>query len=85
LGNTHWDGGRISRWNPADGRLLQEIPLPVARVTSCCLGDANLDRLYITTARHGLTEEQLRDQPHAGSLFAVTPGVAGRPAHEYAG
>jgi sugar lactone lactonase YvrE len=82
---AHWDGGRISRWNPADGRQLQEIRLPVARVTSCCFGDSNLDRLYITTARHGLTEDQLRDQPHAGSLFAVTPGVPGRPAHEYAG
>jgi sugar lactone lactonase YvrE len=82
---AHWDGGRISRWDAADGRRLQEIHLPVARVTSCCFGDPNLDRLYITTARHGLTEDQLRDQPHAGSLFAVTPGVVGRPAHEYAG
>lgn len=82
---AHWDGGRISRWNPNDGRLLQEIPLPVARVTSCAFGGANLDRLYITTARHGLTEQQLGEQPHAGSLFAVIPGVAGLPAHEYLG
>jgi sugar lactone lactonase YvrE len=82
---AHWDGGRISRWNPEDGRLSLEIPLPVARVTSCAFGGPNLDRLYITTARHGLTEPQLAEQPHAGSLFAVSPGVAGLPANEYLG
>lgn len=82
---AHWDGGRVSRWDPAEGRLLQEIHLPVVRVTSCAFGGPNLDRLFITTARHGLTEEQLRDQPHAGSLFAVSPGVAGLPANEYGG
>lgn len=82
---AHWDGGRISRWDPDSGRLLQEIPLPVARVTSCAFGGANLDRLYITTARHGLTDSQLSEQPHAGSLFAVTPGAVGLPSHEYLG
>lgn len=82
---AHWEGGRISRWDPRTGRRLQEIALPVARVTSCAFGGPNLDRLYITTARHGLTDQQLADQPHAGSLFAVTPGVTGRPANEYLG
>lgn len=83
---AHWDGGRISRWDPDSGRQLQEIFLPVARVTSCAFGGANLDRLYITTARHGLTDDQLSEQPHAGSLFAVTPGgVGGMPSHEYLG
>ncbi|NLF68811.1 MAG: SMP-30/gluconolactonase/LRE family protein [Candidatus Anammoximicrobium sp.] len=82
---AHWDGGRVSRWEPATGRLLQEIHLPVARASSCTFGGPNLERLYITTARTGLTEDQLREQPHAGSLFAATPGVVGLPADEYAG
>jgi sugar lactone lactonase YvrE len=82
---AHWDGGRVSRWDADSGRLLQEIRLPVINVTSCAFGGVNLDRLYITTARQGLTDEQLREQPHAGSLFALTPGVAGLPAHEYLG
>ena len=82
---AHWGGWRVSRWNPAQGRLLQEIHLPAARVSSCAFGGPNLGRLYITTARHGLTEEQLREQPHAGGLFAVAPGVVGLPSYEYAG
>lgn len=82
---AHWDGGRVSRWNPDDGQMLLEIPLPAAHVTSCTFGGSNLDCLYITTARQGLTDDQLRDQPHAGGLFAVSPGVSGLPAREYLG
>ncbi len=78
-------GGGVSRWDPATGRLLEFISVPAPNPTSCAFGGPNLDRLYITTARHGLTEEQLREQPHAGGLFAVTPGVVGLPSHEYAG
>lgn len=82
---AHWDGGRISRWDADSGRQLQEILLPVTNVTSCAFGGVNLDRLYVTTARHAQTDEQLRTQPHAGSLFALSPGVAGLPAQEYLG
>lgn len=82
---AHWDGGRVSRWDPAKGQLLQEIFLPAARVTSCAFGGPNLDRLYITTARFGLDEVQLRQQPHAGGLFVARPGVAGLASYEFAG
>lgn len=82
---AHWDGGRVTRWDPDTGRLLQTVSLPVARVTSCAFGGADLDTLYITTARHGLDAQQQEQQPHAGSLFALRPGVVGRPAHRYAG
>lgn len=82
---AHWDGGRVTRWEPDTGRLLRTIHLPADRVTSCAFGGSDLDVLYITTARHGLDAEQRRQQPHAGSLFAARPGVAGRPAHRYAG
>lgn len=82
---AHWDGGRVSRWNPDTGELLEAVPLPVDRVTSCAFGGAELDTLFITTARHGLAQEALNEQPHAGSLFALRPGVEGRPANHYAG
>ena len=34
---------------------------------------------YATTARVGLSEEELLSQPMAGSLFAFEAPVAGRP------
>ena len=73
-------GFRVSRWNPHEGRLLDEVRLPVQRVPGrLAFGGPNLDRLYITTARFGLSEEDLRQQVHAGGLFVVEPGAV-RPA-----
>jgi sugar lactone lactonase YvrE len=71
---AHWEGGRVTRWNPVTGKLLATIRLPVARVTSCAFGGANFDRLFITTA-----------QPDGGGVFVATPGARGLPAEEYAG
>ncbi len=82
---AHWDGGRITRWNPADGDLLTTVMLPADRVTSCAFGGNDLDTLFITTARHGLSPRQREEQPHAGALFALRPGVHGLPAHPFAG
>lgn len=82
---AHWDGGRVTRWNPGDGGLLDTVRVPADRVTSCAFGGPQLDRLYITTARHGLDAEMLARQPHAGGLFAVSPGVSGLRACQYAG
>ena len=59
--------------------------MPADRVTCPTFGGKDLDILYITTARFGLDDESLARQPHAGSLFAIRPGVCGLPAHEFAG
>lgn len=75
-----WEGGAVHRYS-ADGRLEEVIGLPVAKVTACTFGGANLDELYITTSRHGETDPH----PAAGALFRVRPGVAGLPASTFAG
>ena len=81
---AHWDGWQITRWNPQTGVKLLSIPLPVARVTSCCFGGDNFQDLYITSARTGLNEDQLKNQPLAGSLFVVRNiGYYGLPLFEF--
>ncbi len=82
---AHWDGGRITRWNPGTGERLDTVLLPVDRVTSCTFGGPGLRTLFITTARHGLDADKLASQPHAGGLFAIQPNVGGMPAIKYAG
>jgi sugar lactone lactonase YvrE len=82
---AQWNGWQVSRWNPHTGELLSVIPVPVAQVSSCAFGGPNLDELYITTAGVRQTEEELAKQPYAGGIFRVKPGVAGLPAHFYAG
>jgi sugar lactone lactonase YvrE len=73
---AHWDGWRISRYGP-DGKTRQTIRMPVQRPTSCAFGGPDLSVLYVTSARMGLSEEQLAATPLAGSLFAVHTDTAG--------
>jgi sugar lactone lactonase YvrE len=82
---AQWGGWQVSCWNPDTGERLASIPVPAAQVSSCAFGGPNLDELYITTARTGLSEEALAKQPHAGGIFRFKPGVQGMPAHFYAG
>jgi sugar lactone lactonase YvrE len=80
----HWDGWQVARWNPLTGAKIGSIKLPASRVTSCTFGGENLDDLYITTARVGLTEEALAAQPLAGEFFVVKNcGFKGLPAFEF--
>jgi sugar lactone lactonase YvrE len=78
-------GSRVVCWNPDTGEQLARVDLPVSNVTSCAFGGRNLDELYITTARHLLSKEQLAQQPHAGGLFVARPGAKGVPATAYGG
>lgn len=80
-----WDGWSVKRWDPENGELLASIPVPAARVTSCAFGGPNLDELYITSARAGISEDALKGQPHAGGLFKAKPGVHGIEAFAFAG
>ncbi|MEC3878456.1 SMP-30/gluconolactonase/LRE family protein [Parapedobacter sp. 10938] len=66
-----WGGWKIARWNPKTGEKLTEINLPVSQVTSCAFGGSNLNDLYITSAKVGLSAESLASQPLAGALFVV--------------
>jgi sugar lactone lactonase YvrE len=81
---AHWDGWQVTRWNPLSGKKILSISLPVARVTSCCFGGDDFQDLYITSAKTRLTDDQLRKQPLAGSLFVVKNiGYSGLPLFEF--
>lgn len=75
-----WDGWAVRCFSGRDGALLRQLEVPVARPTSCAFGGAGLRRLFVTTARTGLTADAAGQQPLAGSVLAFEPGVAGLPA-----
>jgi sugar lactone lactonase YvrE len=77
-------GGRMRRYLP-DGTLDQEIMLPLTNPTCPGFGGADLGTLYVTTARHRLTDEQLAREPLAGAVLQIDVGVTGCPAHRFAG
>jgi sugar lactone lactonase YvrE len=79
-----WDGWALRRYRP-DGTLERVVDLPVSLVTSCAFGGDDLGDLYVTTASVGLSDAELRAQPHAGAVFACRPGVTGRPPNRFRG
>jgi sugar lactone lactonase YvrE len=79
-----WEGWCVHRYTP-EGELDTVVRLPVSQVTSCAFGGAELDELYITSARDDLSPDQLREEPLAGALFRVRPGVQGRLPNAYGG
>lgn len=82
---AHFGGARLSRWNPLTGACVGVLPVPAVSVTSCCFGGADMATLFITTARVRMSEEQHRQMPQAGCLFAARPGVRGVPTPVFEG
>ncbi|CAN5296268.1 SMP-30/gluconolactonase/LRE family protein [soil metagenome] len=76
-----WDGWQARRYAP-DGTLLATVPMPCANVTKVAFGGPDLRTGYVTTARAGLSEDDLVDQPLAGGLFAFDAPASGMPLPE---
>jgi L-arabinonolactonase len=76
LWNCEWEGHRVVRYDPR-GRVDRFVELPVSKPTCCAFGGDDLSTLFITSARHGMTEDQIRAEPEAGSLLSIVPGVRG--------
>ena len=70
------DAGLVHRFTP-DGRLDRSLAVPVKKPAMCAFGGPKLDTLFVTTIRPvGI---DLTEQPLAGGVFALRPGVAGMP------
>jgi sugar lactone lactonase YvrE len=80
-----WDGGRVDRYAPS-GQLLEVLRVPEGgHVTSATFGGPGMSTLFVTTARAGLSEDELAHAPHAGDLFAYEAPVTGPPGNRFPG
>lgn len=70
----------VRRYDPT-GRVVGLVPVPVLQPTSCAFGTDG--RLFITSARNGLSAEELARSPLSGSVFVVETGTAGVPVHPF--
>lgn len=78
-----WGGACVTRWNPDTGELEGQIPLPARNVTCTVFGGADMDELYITSARVGLEDAGSTGYRYDGSLFRVRTGVRGMETFEF--
>lgn len=81
----HWGGACVSCHDASSGDELTRVKLPTSHVTNVAFGGPDLRTLFITSARFGLSAEQLAREPLAGALFAVRVSDRGVPAHRFAG
>lgn len=77
---AHWNGYKISKWDPISGKKLEEIEIPTMNVTSCAFGGADMKTLYITTATDSFDKSKPAS-PGSGALYAYQTDVKGRYAN----
>jgi len=76
LWNAEWGGQRLVRYSP-DGREVAVLPMPVSQPTCMAFGGEEMNLLFVTSARIGLSDEALAEQPRAGNLFIYRTAFRG--------
>lgn len=74
------DAGLVHRFTPS-GKLDRSLAVPVKKPAMCAFGGAHLDTLFVTSIRPEGVD--LSDQPLAGGVFALRPGVCGLPEPQF--
>lgn len=78
-----WGGAQITKWNPNAGELLEQIPVPALHTSSCVFGGKDMNELYVTSARIGMSEADLRNYPLSGGVFKIETKAEGMRTFEF--
>jgi len=84
LWNAQWGGKRVVRYD-ANGVETERVDVPTAQPSCAALGGAQLDTLYVTSARVGLDARTLADDTRAGGVYIATQGRRGLPEPVFKG
>lgn len=80
-----WHGAKVACFNPRNGKKVAELPLPALNITACTFGGESYDKLFITSAWKGMSDEERRIYPESGNIFEAEVGVHGFPASSFVG
>jgi sugar lactone lactonase YvrE len=78
-----YQGARVRRY-AADGRLLGEYAVPARSPTMIAFGGPDLRTVYVTSAREGLSADDLERWPLSGGIFAMRVDTPGLPEPKFA-
>lgn len=78
-----WGGNCVAVIDPESGGIKEKIIVPAPHVTSCCFGGPEMDQLFITTAREGLSKKQLETFPLSGSIFRYKTNSRGLEKYRF--
>lgn len=83
LWNAQWGAGRVVRYD-GDGMPDAIVPVPVRNPSCCAFGGTQFERLYVTTARQDMGDDELAASPTAGGVFASDVGMSGLAESRFA-
>ena len=79
LWNARWGGEHIIAFDTRSGRVVDKVQTPFLQPSSCCFGGPNFDHLFVTSAREGMTENELSLYPSSGGIMVKKiSGTKGR-------
>ena len=67
---AQWGASRVASYS-SEGVFIKAIDMPASQITCPAFGGQNLNRLFVTSADIGLSQEQLKSEPKAGQTFFV--------------
>lgn len=76
LWNAEWGGSRLVRYTP-EGIAACVLTTIVSQPTCMAFGGDDMNLLFVTSARIGLSDEALAAQPEAGNLFIYRTNFKG--------
>lgn len=82
--SAQWAASKILAFDPS-GKNIADIPVPASQPTCVAFGGPDLNLLIVTSARDGLSKNQLDGQPSAGNVFIYQTDVQGLPEETFKG
>ncbi len=73
-----YEGGQVAKY-AADGSMLAQYPTPMLCPTMPCFGGHDLRTLFVTSARHGRSSNELKAHPLSGCVIYTQMDVPGLP------
>jgi len=80
--NARWGAGCVDAYSP-DGKRITTLKVPAGQSSCPAFVGAEADRLLVTSAREGLSDQQLSADPEAGLTFLLDHPVKGRFEPDY--
>lgn len=83
LWSALWGQSCVSRLGSSGGESRFDVP--VSQPTCVAFGGEMGNLLFVTSARYGLSDRELRQQPEAGNLFIYQTDVTGSNSYRFSG
>ena len=78
----HYGCGRISVYNTF-GNKIHKINIPVKNITNCTFGGQHNNEMFISTARQGMSDEEIKKYPLSGGLFKIKTNIKGKKTKSF--